>query len=261
METKLEKLTWPEVEEIVNKPHAVIVPVGSVEQHGRHLPLNVDYECPKYIAEKAAIRIAEQHDVRVLVAPAIHYGETSTGFQDFPGVIGLTIDTAIRMFEDIARSFVNSGFKKIVFLNGHYSNSGPLGIALRKVYVTNRDVNLYGVNWFALGGDVFNRIKKSEFGLHADEMETSASMVIQPENVRFEEAVKEIPAYSLSEKWTKPATHGKVFFHTLKQYPIKAKGSAGVMGDPTVASKETGEKLLEACVEGLVQLIVEIADT
>jgi creatinine amidohydrolase len=259
METKLANLKWPDVEKLLEAPHAVIVPVGSVEQHGRHLPLDVDYICPKYIAEKAAEQVVENHDIRALVAPAIHYGETSTGFQDFPGVIGITIDTAISMFEDIARSFADSGFKKIIFLNGHYSNSGPLSVALRKVYITNRDVSLYGVNWFALGGEVFNKIKKSEFGLHADEMETSAYMVIKPENTQFDKAVKEMPSYSLSERWTKPTSHGKVFFHTLTDYPIRAKGSAGVMGDPTVASKETGEQLLEACIDSLAQLVVEIA--
>ncbi|GAI19376.1 unnamed protein product, partial [marine sediment metagenome] len=87
MEIRLENLSWPEVKEVLKKPHAVILPTGSVEQHGLHLPLNVDYRCPTYVAELAAGKVAKEHDIRVLVAPAVHYGETSSTFADFPGVI------------------------------------------------------------------------------------------------------------------------------------------------------------------------------
>jgi len=260
MEIFLANLTWPLVEEILKKPNAVVVPVGSVEQHGRHLPLSVDYRCPAYVAELAARKFTEENGIRVLVAPAIHYGET-TGFGDFPGTIGLTIDTSISVYEDIARGFIRSGFKNIIFLNGHFSNAGPLNIALRKVYLENRDIGLYALNWSGLGFEVIPKIRKSEFGLHADEIETSATLVIQPENVRLEEAVKEMPTYSLSDRWTKPAVYGKVFFHSRKSYPVKAKGSAGVMGDPTVASRETGEKVLNACGEELANLIMEIIES
>ena len=109
MEIQLANLTWPEVEEILKKPNAVILPTGSVEQHGRHLPLNIDYRCPQYIAELAASKVVQEHGIRILVAPAVHYGETK-GFADFPGTIGLGIDTTTKVYEDIARSFINSGF-------------------------------------------------------------------------------------------------------------------------------------------------------
>jgi len=261
MQIRLENLTWPEVEDILKGPNAIILPTGSVEQHGRHLPLSIDYRCPEYVAEQAAKKVSEEHGIRVLVAPSVQYGETSSGFTDYPGTIGLSIDTAIRVYEDLARSFIRSGFKNIVFLNGHYPNTACISIALRKVVMEFPKAGLYGVRWFALGFDVVPKICKSEVRLHADEIETSASLVIQPENVHLEEAIKELLGFSLSDRWVKPVIDGKVFFQSRQRFPERVKGAAGVMGDPTVASKETGAKILEAVVDDLAKLIVEIVES
>lgn len=255
MEIRLENLTWPEVAEIVSQPHAVIVPTGSVEQHGRHLPLSVDYRCPEYVAELAAQKVAS---ARVLVAPPIHYGEVSTTIKGFPGCIGVYTDAAIAMFADIARTFIKSGFQNIFFLNGHNTNLASLTVALRKVQEEYPDTGLYVVRWMAMGAKVISEIRKSEWGLHAEEMETSASLFIQPENVQMERAVKEFPEFSISDRWTKPNPWGLVVFHSRQRYPDRAKGDSGVMGDPTVASRETGRKILEAAADNLADLIVDV---
>lgn len=258
MKIKLAEMTWPEVKQLLEGPNAVVIPVGSTEQHGPHLPLNVDSRCAAYMAEQAVRRVNEEHGIRAVVAPAIHYTEVAT-FKSYPGSIGISVDTEIRLIGDIARSLIEQGFKNIIFLNGHSSNVVPISAALRQVYIDFPDAGLYAVNWWALGFEIIPRVRKSKICLHADELETSVSLVIQPENVRLDKAVKELPGYSLSEKWVFPDFYGpnRLFYHSRKNYPQMGSG-AGVMGDPTVASRETGERIIKAVVDDLAEIIMEV---
>jgi len=257
MEIKLENMSWPEVEEVLKEPNAVILPVNSVEQHGRHLPLSVDFRCPTYMAEKAARRITDEHNIRVLVAPPIIYGET-TVFREFPGTIGLSADTLIRVLEDIIRSFISHGFKNILIINGHYDNRIPIGAALYKLSNEFPKLGLFAVEWLALGAEVILKQRKS-YGAHADELETSVSLVIQPENVHLDKAVKEYPVSSLSDKWWSidPYSPKRIFHMSRRRFP-KMGENAGVMGDPTMATKEFGEKVITTVVDELTELLMEI---
>lgn len=259
MEIMLANMSWPEVREILRKPNAMLIPIGSIEQHGPHLPLDVDSRCATFLAEQAARRVTQEQQITVVVAPTIQYTEVTT-FESFPGSTGVSLDTEIRVIGDIARSFIKQGFKNILFVNGHSSNVIPINTALRQVSVDYPGAGLYAVNWWSLGFKVMPKVRKSTVGfLHADELETSLSLVIQPENVHLDKAVKEFPSYSLSEKWVFPVLYGssRVFYHSRKNYPKMGTG-AGVMGDPTVASKETGEQIIKAVVDDLVEIIVEI---
>ncbi len=264
MKSKLDEMTWPEVAEVLEKPSAVIVPVGSTEQHGLHLPLNVDTRCATYLAEQAAKKVNEGQHIRVMVAPPINYSDTSAfSSAGFTGTIGVSADTLSRVIEDIARDFITQGFKNIIFVNGHGGNVIPISAALRKMSIDYPDAGLYALNWWALGFEVIPEVCKSEVRLHADEVETSVSLVIQPENVYLDKAVKEYPSYSLSEKWVFPDIYGanRLFYHSRKKFPSRAKGDAGVMGDATVASQKTGEKIIKAVVDNLAEIIVEVVQS
>ena len=76
MSVRLHEMSWPEVRQLLTKPHAVILPLGSIEEHGAHLPLNVDSANAAYICERAARRVSDEHDLRVIVAPTIDYTES-----------------------------------------------------------------------------------------------------------------------------------------------------------------------------------------
>lgn len=261
MKYMLSEMKWPEVEELLKQPHVVLIPVGSTEQHGLHLPLNVDSACATYFAEKAAQKVNEGNKIYVVVAPTIHYTDVS-GFSSFPGTIGITLDTESRLIADITRSFLKQGFKNLIFVNGHFSNTLPISAALSQVNGEYSDAGLYALNWWALGFETIPGIRKSKVCLHADEMETSLSLLIQPENVQMDKAVKEIPRFSLSEKWAFPdfyAPH-RVFYHSRKKIP-KMGGGKGVMGDATVASLDTGEKVASAVINDLAEIIVEIVSS
>jgi creatinine amidohydrolase len=258
MKTRLADFRWPEVQELLAKPHAVLIPVGSTEQHGRHLPLSVDSACSTYVAEQAAQKVNAGKKVNVVVAPGLHYVDVST-FDSFPGCIGISPKTEIRLIRDIARSFVKQGFKNIIFVNGHYLNIVPINAALHQVSIEYPQAGLFAVDWIGLGSETIMKVRKSSNCLHADELETSLTLVIQPENVKMDEAVKEIPRFPLSSKWGEPDiySHNSLLFQSRARTSRLGSGN-GVMGDPTVASKETGEKIAKAVVDDLAQIILEI---
>ena len=258
MKIYLHDMTWVEVEKILKRPNVLLIPVGSVEQHGYHLPLNVDSRCATYLAEEAAKKANAEHRIKILVAPTIHYTDVNT-FQDFPGTIGVSSDTETRIIIDIARAMLKQGFHNLIFINGHATNVVPISAGLRQASLEYPEAGLYALNWWALGFDVIPKIRKSQNCLHADELETSLSLLIQPKNVDIKKAVKEIPGFALSERFVSADFYGanRVFFNTRRKFPEYRK-NAGVMGDPTVASRETGRKISEAVVADLVRIILEV---
>ena len=143
-------MPWPEVQELLKQPNAVLIPAGSTEQHGLHLPLNVDSACATYLSEKSAEKVNNNHKIRVVIAPTLNYTEVNT-FSDFPGSIGITVDTETRVILDITRSFIKQGFKNLIFVNGHSSNMLPINMGLRQVAEEYPAAGLYALNWWALG--------------------------------------------------------------------------------------------------------------
>jgi len=258
MKIMLDEMTWHEIEQVQKQPVVVLVPTGSMEQHGLHLPVNVDARCATYISQQAAIK-ADERKVRALVAPTIHY-TNMPDFRDFPGTIGPPADTVMALFEGIARSFIQNGFKNIIFVNGHYPNTALLATALRTVSLDFPKAGLYALSWWDLGSSVVQAERKSSCMYHAAELETSISLVIQPENVHMEFAKKDVPTFSLSSKWVFPDFFApqKLFYHSRAKFPSRARGSPGVMGDATVASQESGEKFLSAIINDLVEILAEI---
>ena len=257
MDIHLTDLSWPEIAKIQQKPHLIILPIGSTEQHGPHLPVNVNSCLATYLAEQAARKINAGKKISVLVAPTIHYTEVET-FREFPGTIGISLDTEIRLIQDVVHSFITNGFNNILVLNGHASNTIPINTALRQVNIEFPDAGLYAINWWALGN--LPKLLKSPPSLHAEEMETSLCLVVEPDKVDLSKAAAEYPKLSLSEKWATPDFYGlskTVFYHSRKKYPRFGK-SKGIMKDATVASKENGGKIAKAVIVDLVEIIAEI---
>jgi len=126
-EFRYEKLTWPEINDAIELCKVCIVPCGAVEQHGPHLPLDVDIVCPTEIARGAGRLISD----KMLVLPTVCYGYTGH-VMDFPGTINNHFEHFIDHVLDITRSLAYHGFKKIVLLNGHGSNMPNLDLVARR---------------------------------------------------------------------------------------------------------------------------------
>lgn len=260
MKIKLDEMRWPEVEELLTKPNVVILPIGATEQHGPHLPLNTDTASTVYFAEQVAHRVTEEHSIRVVVAPAIPYGETR-GTPPFsqllPGTISITGDTVVTLIKEVVRSLVTQGFNNILVLNGHLENTTLIAAALRTVSVDFPDAGLYGANWFHLASAAWSQIRKGgKAGAgHSCEKETSICLALQPQNVALDEVVQGTRSFSLPDKYIFPMPAGPVFFHSR----VSGRREGGVMGDPSAATKEAGEKLIAAVLDELTEIVVAIA--
>jgi len=246
-------LSWPQLQEAIEKNTVVLVPVGTVEEHGRHLPVSTD----SVIAEEIAARTAEtlKGKLPVLVMPALWTGYSAREMTRWPGTMRIRPETLIALVYDLLASLAGMGFKKIVLLDCHGHHSGILNVAVRK---TGDDFNIYPavVSPAAFSKDVFSRIRKSELGgaIHGGEWETSLMLYFQ-QPVDMAEAVRDdIMRYHSEFVPGDSFGSGKgVFWST---WGIQ-RSQTGIYGDPTCASAETGEACCRAIVETLARFLKE----
>ena len=244
----LGELAWPDVKEFLLKHNVVIIPVGSCEQHGPHLPLDTD----AYDAFWLALKAAEKAGC-ALVAPTVYYG-VSMHHMDFPGTATLSPDTLETLAYEVARSFIKHGFRKIVFENGHGGNTQALESAAQRIKF---DTGAFAVvDTVSLIPDYIEKFVQSPHDAHAGEFETSSSLANREEHVKKDKIKK--PRLSLPDsKYTKiglKETGPKVFWG----FRTKEISETGVIGDPTKASKEKGEIAWKMATERLAELLIEL---
>ena len=242
-----QEMTLGEFEEATRAGASVILPVGSTEQHGYHLPVNVDINDSFGMALEAARRA---DDLWIIVAPPVWAG-FSPPHVDFPGTISLRLTTFIDMMLQICTSIHRQGFRKILILNGH----GSTPVAPICEQLIEDGVPVLGVTWWNLISDELARIGESPIGgmSHACEAETSLQMVLQPDALRLETMESKVipPLISLAKHDLRemgPIVYG---FNTKRQSPT------GVLGDPTLASGEKGQAILDAVANKLVLALRE----
>lgn len=214
----------PELRAAAKKSKRVIVPVGSMEQHGQHLPVSTD----SLIAEHVAKKVAPLVDA--IVMPAVTYG---VSFEHDPlfnaSVQGATLASIVA---DICASLAKYGFSKIVVLNGHHGNIDALQSL--QDHIPDR-ASIHVLHYW--------RSMKAELG-HAGEAETSLVLAIAPELVDMKKAVP-------GTKKPKKTALGKPGSF------IRATGN-GVWGDPRSASAEKGNRLLKEITKGLAKTITDL---
>lgn len=243
--TILNEFTAKEMKEMLteDKPLSAITIFGACESHGWHLPLGPDIFVPTEIAKRAAEKL--DHTV---VVPGIPFG-TSIHYDYFPMTVSLSYETTIAVAEDMFTSLISHGIKNIIILNGHDGNIPALEVAARNVKNKFREATLiYIPAWWEITGEAM----KDEFevwdGLgHGGEGETSITMAVRPDLVHLNEAIREMP-----EDMIRLSNHASVIFD------IEEITETGAIGDPTKATKEKGEKMLDIVVDYLVQLIKEL---
>src|SRR6476661_5718645 len=178
-------LTWPEARERARDQAVIVIPVAAIEQHGYHLPIDVDNVLVEHVTEEAARR----SDGKVLTAPMIHYGfnEHNMGF---PGTITIREYVFIDFCYDVARSFVRQGYDRVVFVNGHGSNQMLCNLAARRINNTTSALCASTPHW-NLAKEAVDRLRESAFpgGMaHACEFETALYLHLRPELVDMTKA-------------------------------------------------------------------------
>jgi creatinine amidohydrolase/Fe(II)-dependent formamide hydrolase-like protein/7-cyano-7-deazaguanine synthase in queuosine biosynthesis len=239
-------LTWPDAAARLKQVDVALLPVGATEQHGPHLPLDTD----AFDAEYLAMRVAEACDApHPLVLPAIAYG-ISYHHDDFPGTVSITNDTLSRLIYDIGMSAARNGIRKLVIINGHGGNSPALNQAAQMI---NRDARIFVCVDTGETSDVdIAGFIETPNDVHAGEIETSTSLAVRPELVRMNRAVTSVPAFS-SRYLDFTSKRGVLWYAATRSI-----SESGVMGDPSRASAEKGEKIWDIMIAHLVALVEDL---
>ncbi len=249
----LGEMTNPEVEAFLQTHHTVIVPTGATEQHGPHAPLLTDVIIPTEIARRIAPRIG------AVVAPAINYA-LSYPHVGFTGLVHIRIPTFMALIEDLCVAFATSGFKRIVFLNGHYDNTYAIAYGCANAAdKMSKDVKAFPVNyWDALTAEEIDEFSGLKNGLHANLAETSAVMAINPKLVDLERANAEFPPFP---KYTIPIGPVHTAFFFTAPGSVYWATKSGTWGDARKSTAEAGERYLEAGVRSTLAVLENIEAT
>lgn len=237
-----DELTMREVEACAESGKVVIIPVGSTEEHGEHLPLCTD----SVHSEQVALEVARK--TKCLVAPPLRYGICNST-RNFPGTISIEFDSLHKIIRNILEEFIRNGFTRILILSGHagQTHMTALKLAAREVVqqhekesldVTPRIAVCSDYDFaYELRGEYF-----SEKDGHAGTIETSRMIVMRPDLV--------------------DSTKSKKSFPKLPRFEITANPErcfpTGVIGDPTVASAKKGQIISTHVIDGVSKLVEEL---
>lgn len=242
---QLHLCTWMEVETYLQDSDAIIIPIGSTEQHGPTGLIGTDAIC----AEKVAIGVGE--GIKAMVAPTINVG-MALHHTAFSGTISLRPTTLILYIQDYITSLAKAGFRKFFFINGHGGNIATLKAAFSQVYDHLESLNLVNSdqvkckigNWF-MGREVYLLAKKlygDEEGSHATPSEVALTQFVYPEIVKNAPLNKEVAkGHSI---------YGATNFRGC--YPDGRMGS-----NPTLATPEHGQQFYELAVKELTESYLE----
>ena len=231
-------LSWPEAQARLAEAPLVVLPFGpEAKEHGPHLPLNADATVADYLCAQAVAALP------VIVAPRISHGWLPA-FRAFPGTEVEDPTVFIKYVDAVARSLVKSGARRIVFLNTSISKAGglPLSIVARDLRAQTGTPTLV-VSWDDLETDASRALATQKAGGHADEIETSIHLFLDPQRVHMEKAVTD---YGPPREKDYPGYEPGLF---SRDPGDPAWSETGVSGDPTRATAEKGEKALRLLTE------------
>lgn len=216
----------------------LVVPVGSIEQHGDHLPVATDTLLVDGVVEEAA----ERADAPLLVTPPVWHG-VSPHHMPFGGTITLNFDDALDTLEGVADAALENGFDAIVLVNGHGGNKSLVGAASTTIGQAHPSVEVSALTYFDLAGAFEEEIRQSEMGgmAHGGEFETALMLHLHPDLVR-EDRMEAPPMDEPYERGTQDLLHGG----PLTTYrPFDEYSETGAIGDPELASAEQGAEILD----------------
>lgn len=251
---RYERLTWPEVRRAVEQDRVCLIPAGTLEDHGPHLPLDADTRIATEICRRAAEAIPEEV---VLLPPVIH-GYTPH-HMDFPGPITIGWETFTRYCVDIGTSLARHGFRRLLFLNGHGSNIPLVDLAARLIGLEHPGVLAAAAFYLTSeeGQRAIEEVRDSGRGGmgHACELETSIYLALDPDAVQMDRAVDESSYPEGPNAWMDWSDG------PLKIMPWwNAISRTGVHGDATKATAEKGVALLDAAVRECIAFVRELRE-
>ena len=235
--------SWLSIQAYLQKRTLLILPIGTTEEHGPHLPVDTDAR----IAEAYGTRLAAavEPEIPVLLMDTIRYGYSMKIMRQWPGTIIVRSRVFMDMIFDICRSVLDMGFEKLVILDCHGHHGGLLNTVSRELCdATDKPVAI--ISPAVLSRDEFNAVRKSPAGggLHGCEWETSILLFVSPEVVDMSKATNQDIMRYHSDFVAGDNFTGRQRVTWSTWYLQASK--TGVYGDPTVASAETGKIIMDA---------------
>lgn len=251
-----ENLTRDEVASLDKERTVVLLPTSATEQHGAHLPVGTDAIILSTLIDKI-IAEGEFPEGNLIFAPQLLVGK-SNEHMGFAGTMTFSATTYYAMLHDLAKSIAASGFKKLVLFNSHGGNTDMLNLISRDLRI-ELGLDVYVIDWWFTDfwQDGLKDIKQSgTYGVfHACELETSLMLAARPETVHMELAVDEDPADCF--KGDKYVT---VFGPVNAGWKTSDVTKSGVIGAPTYATVEKGQKLFDYACKKLIDIFKEIVE-
>lgn len=244
-EYRYNRLTWSEMNDAIGRQPVVVLPTGATEQHGKHLPLDVDL----FLTESVCLEVGKRSGGKVLVLPPVPYG-LNLHHIDFPGTIHIESEVFIAFCLNVTKSVAYHGFEKILLVNGHGSNVPLVDIVARRTTLETNSLAA-ACHYFWLAVEEFKKIKDTEVIAHADEFETSLYLHLAPERVQMDKAgaADDITGKYLSSDSTLPYARFNDYWSRWTDL--------GVHGDARTATAEKGEVIFETTVTRMLELVDE----
>lgn len=236
----LDRMPWPEAEKSIKEARAVIVPIGSTEQHGYHMALSVDTVVCRYVSRTLAERTG------CVVMPALPYGY-AWSMAGYPATVSLRWETYVAVVKDIVLSLRRQGARHVILFSGHNGNVAPNKLVMRELLDEYGFQNVWSMSYTDIkrcGKDILKSELWNGKTFHASEVETSIMLAIAPALVDMTKAVCEYP--EIPDDFELRATS----WHKV--------GCSGVYGDATIATAEAGHKFLTNWIGELEAMILTI---
>ena len=248
----LERSTWRDVENYLGRSTGVLVPIGSMEQHGPNGLIGTDAIC----AERIARRVGEQADI--LVGPTIGLGVAQFNL-GFPGTVSLRAEVLMGVLTDYVRSLASQGFERFFFLNGHGGNVAPANAAFQDLYaaqsyaISNAGENRHTIrcrlrNWREYAR--VDALRKEMYGvwegMHATPSEVAITQHAYPNSIRDVPMAK---PQLLDDNYYRDFGGDRHYdsAHHRRWFPDGRIGS-----DPSLATPKDGARLVEATVREVI---------
>ena len=243
--------SWAEVDDMNRENTIILIPLGSTEQEGTHLPLGVD----TYVAEAIAQVVAKE--TGSLVGPTLPMGY-SEWFCEFPGTVSLKLETLMQVLREYISSLIRHDFRKLIFINGHGGNSSAVDVVSRE-FTMNHEAQIAMVEIWKIANSLAKDVPmlKENVLRHAGELMTSVMLYLYPDTVNMKKAKVE---YLKSNKphFTVKSTLGPAEFKGVEitlYDKAKRLTESGIMGDPLSATPEKGKIIFHVITSYLIEMV------
>ncbi len=253
MEHRFESLTSVELGELIARKPLLIMGIGTIEEHGAHLPTGTDLFITQRFMDDLTQSLEADTAIPFLTLPAIWTGYSGAEMQRWPGTIRMRTRTVMDMMREIVGSLCEMGFEKILILNGHGHHTELLRVVAREI-ADDHGVYCAVSNFLYLGASEYNAVRNGPAGssIHGGEDETAVMLHygydIDPALYTAVDHVDHHTDYFAGDNFIGST---KVFWSTWHVH----KSRTGLLGDPSPATAEAGKVLIEACLKHLTAFI------